>query len=145
MKKIQVVLCALCLAGTLSAQMTAIGEKSLMFLKEGQSFTLPKGHEALILEIFMDAGEKSTTFAGKPADFCGFSDFVPYKERTLRINQMTLIFTPASEKSGPQNGAGDPSLRVQLPLRLPAGSTICVPKRHTTSGVLMELQVVSPP
>jgi hypothetical protein len=126
-------------------QLSAVGEKSLLMLKEGQSYTIPKGHEAILMEIFMDAGEKSTAFAGQPADFCGFSDFVPYKERTLRINQMTLVFTPATEKSGPQNGAGDPSLRVQLPIRLPAGTTLCVPKKHTTSGVLLELHLVSPP
>lgn len=124
----------------LSAQLASIGDRSKMILEEGQQFEVPAGHELTILEIFLDAGKQRQPL-NDPAEFCGKKEIIPYSERVLRINNMLITFEPQSSKD--YEGERPGPLRTQLPLTLPAGTRICVPKKHPTSGVLILLERTS--
>jgi hypothetical protein len=112
--------------------------QNLRLLTEGQTYTAGKGEHIVILDVLIDVGENANLTAGDGADFCGKIIHAPFMKRVLMVQGMVLAFKHPDEKSEPISGAIAYPM-VTLPATFPEGTKICVPKKHNSRGVLIEI------
>jgi len=112
--------------------------QNLRLLTEGQSYTVKKGEKVIILDVLIDVGENPNLTAGDGADFCGKTIHAPFMKRVLMVQGMVLAFKHPDETSLPISGTINYPM-VTLPITFPEGTNICVPKKHSTRGMLIEI------